>query len=138
MTTTVIDSIDKKPVDKKALTEYSREIVPMIKDLLYKKDLQKDFRESDDTAIDLAEAVKMAQTQLKEYLEKDDTYKELDEQVKERTREIKEALKGAARVCEFKPAELQAFFQARVKEAVKKTVDKGQVFAELNNLLDEV
>ena len=133
-----IDSIDKKPIDKKALVEYSKGIVPKIKALLYQKELQKDFKESDDTAVDLQAAIKEAQEHLKEYLSKDDTYKELDEQVKDLEREIKEALKAAARVCEFKPADLKAYFQARVKEAVKKTVEKGKSFDELNHLLDGI
>ena len=144
---TVMDSVDKKLVDPRAMVEYSREIAPKIKDLLYQKELQKDFKESDDTAVDLAEAVKTAQAQLKDYLKKDDDYKAIQEKVDELEKEIKEAIKSMSKVCEFKPADLKAFLQARVKDVmskkeqkgtVVKTVDKGQTFDQLNHLLDGI
>ncbi len=135
MTTTVIDSTDKKPANPQALVEYSREIAPMLKDLLHQKELLKDFKESDDTAIDLADAIKTAQEQLKDYLAKEDDAVEISGKIVELENDIKQAVAGAARVCDYKPAELKKFFLARVKETVAKTVDIGTAFAELERLL---
>lgn len=135
MTTTVIDSEDKPKSSPQALIEYSREIVPMLKDLLKQKELLKDFKESDDTALDLAAAIKDAQDELKAYIEKDEDAKLFIDRIKEIENDIKEAVKGAAKVCDFKEAELKAFFLAHVKETVDKTVDKGTAFAALEELL---
>jgi len=135
MTTTVIDSTDKKPANPQALMEYSREIVPMIKELLKRKELYADFIASNDTAIDLTVAIKEAQGQLKDYLSKDEYAVELSNKLADGVNDVKQAIAGAAKVCDYKPAELLAYFSARVKDSVSKVVDKGEVFSELERLL---
>jgi hypothetical protein len=135
MTAIVIDSTDKPKVSPEALIEYSREIVPMLKELIRQKDLLKDFKESDDVACELAVEVKEAKDKLDSYIENDEIAKSFIERIKEIELDIKVAVKGAARVCDFKPVELKAFFLARVKETVDKTVDKGIAFATLEELL---
>ncbi len=135
----VIDSVDKPKNDAKLLLAYSQEIAPKIRELLKKKELLKDFKDSDETALELADAVKSAQAALKDYIEKSDDGKEIIDEIHAIEKEVKEAIKGAAKASTFKPAQLKAFLLARAKEdAVKKVIDKGSIFTELTLILKEV
>lgn len=120
------------------LIEYSREISPRIREINKKKELLKDFKESDETALELAEAIKEAQATLKKYLAEEDRPKELQDEIKAQALELKLAIKAASRVSKHKPAELKAFFTARVKEdGVKKVIVKGDKFEALVKELNE-
>ncbi len=121
--------------DKK-LVEYSKEIAPMIRDILYQKELLKDFKESDERAVELAEDVASAQDALKAYVEASEDGKAILDKIKELETELKQAVRGAAKDTEYKAAMLKAFFTARQKDdAVKKTITKGDVFDELDKAL---
>lgn len=120
----------------KALLAYSQEIAPLVRLVAKKKDLLKDFKESDQGAIDLAEIVTAAQEALKAYIESTDDGKEIMQDIKDAENELKQAIKGAAKATEQKPADLKAFFVARSKDqAVKKVIDKGDKFETLNKAL---
>jgi len=135
MTTIVIDSTTKQKVNPAALMEYSREIIPMIKQLIYQKELMKEFTENDETVIDYSDAVKQSQEALKKYLATNDDAVTVNNKIKDISNDIKIAIKGAAKVCEYKPDALKAFFVARVREDVDKTVSKGVIFSELEEIL---
>jgi hypothetical protein len=136
MTATVIDSPDKKPNDSKALLAYSREIGPMIRDLLYQKELLKDFKESNEKAIELSENLSNSQADLKLFLDSNEGSQEIIRRIKELEEDLKLAVKAASKVCDFKPAELKAYFTARAKEdAVEKVIDKGEKFDTLEEML---
>jgi Mg2+ and Co2+ transporter CorA len=121
-----------------ALIEYSKEISPRIRTIQAKKDVIKDFIESDDKAQELKAAVKESQEALKAYVESDDYMKEIQEEIDALTKELKQALKAASSASDFKPAELKAFFVARNKEdGVKKVVDKAEVFEAITETLGE-
>lgn len=120
------------------LVEYSKEIAPRVRAVIKKKELLKDFKESDEHAIELAQTIKDAQALLKAYLEENDDSKEILEAIKEQTKELKLAIKAAAKVTEHKPAELKAFFTARAKEdGVKKVIVKGDKFEAITKELNE-
>lgn len=124
--------------NKQALVEYSREIGPRVRAIEAKKQVIKDFKTTDETALALAENVATAQAALKAHVEKenDDIIKE----IKELETELKEAIKGAARSTkgtdrEFKAGELKPYFVARNKpveqgkmKPVVKVITKGDTF----------
>lgn len=130
---------------KQALSEYSKEIGPLVRELAKKKELLKDFKESDETAVELAQKVKDAQEALKAYVETSDRGKELLAEIKEKDTELKEAVKAAARATKdtdrpFKVGELKPYFVARnkgdEKKSVTKVIDKGDTFEELEVIID--
>ncbi len=123
--------------DKAQVTfvEYSREIAPLVRDLLKKKEIFKDFKDSDAKALELKQNIKDAQELLKKYLAENDEAKDLVGDVKDVAKEVKLAVKGAARGTEYKPADLTGFFVARAKASVKKTITKGGLFVELEGKL---
>lgn len=124
-----------------ALVEYSREIGPRVREIETKKQIIKDFKETDETAIALAEAVKVAQEALKAHVEKEN-FDILDE-IKQLDKELKEAIKGAARATKdtdrpFTAGELKPYFVARNKtveqgkeKPVDKVINKGDTFETL-------
>ncbi len=118
------------------LLAYSKEIAPKIQAVLYQKELLKDFKESDETALGFAEDVGAAQDALKAYIEGNDDAKAILTQIKELETDLKQAIRAAARGTDYKAAVLKAFFTARQKEdAVKKTITKGDLFDELEKAL---
>lgn len=118
------------------LAEYQKEILPMIRNLEYQKALLADFKSSDEKAVALAEAVKDAQKALKDYLDTEEYAAGLQETIKEIARDIKTAIAGAANGEKYKPAELKAYWVAKVKdEGVEKVVSKGTLFVELNGVI---
>ncbi len=118
------------------LIEYSKEIMPLIRNILKKKELQADFKDSDEGYLEHVGYVKEAQETAKSYLETNDDYKELDEEVKAFTKELKLAVKAAAENTEYKPKDLLAYFVARNKDdAVQKAIIKGGLFATLDEEL---
>lgn len=131
------------------LIEYSREIGPRVRAIDTKKQIIKDFKETDERAIELAEAIKTAtegaKAELKAYVEKENA--ELLEEIKELEKELKEAIKGAARATKdtdrpFKASELKPYFIARNKvveqgkeKPVAKVINKGDTFEVLEKKL---
>lgn len=138
MSTIVIDSPTKPVPNPAVLMAYSQEIAPMIRMLIKKKELLKDFKESDDKAIELTEAIKETQAEFKKYVEEsEDGMMYLDE-IKDIETEIKTAVKAAGKASNYKPKDLKAFFLARAKEdAVVKVIAKGDIFEDLKKLLGE-
>jgi len=115
------------------LQAYNQEIQPLLRTINgFKEDL-KEFKETDEKALKLAEAIKDAQEELKLYLEDNTTSKDILENIKEHSKEFGLAVKGAAKGTAYKVKDLKPYFVARSKEdAVEKAVDKGQLFEELN------
>lgn len=121
------------------LVAYSQEISPIIREIAKKKELLKDIAGSDEGAQELAQEAADVQEAYKSYLETIDGYSEVATELKELEKDLKEAISGAAKASDFKAAELKAFYLARNKEqAVKKTIDKGVLFEELNTILDGI
>lgn len=119
------------------LIEYSREVMPLIRQLNQKKEILKDYKDGNEDVKLLQERVKALQKELAETLEKDDDYKQVNADVKEISVELKQALKSAAKASGFKAKNLKEYFQARAKEeAVKKTVEKAQRFTTFEKLID--
>lgn len=128
-----------------ALVEYNREIVPRIKELDKKKQIIKDFKETDETAQNLIADVKSAQEKLKAYVEEQN--KDILDEIKSLEGELKEAIKGAARSTKdtkrpFKAGELKPYFVARSKpvekgkpKPVEKVIVKGGTFTELETIV---
>lgn len=124
-----------------ALVEYSREIGPRIRAIEFKKQIIKDFKGMDETALELADKVKAAQEELKAYVDRE--HAELIDEIKALEAELKTAIKGAARATKdtprpFTAGELKPYFVARNKPVeqgkvapVKKVIDKGDTFEEL-------
>jgi hypothetical protein len=127
-----------------ALSEYSREIGPLVRTIATKKELLKDFKESDEEAIALSGIVKTAQANLKAYVESSDRGKELLTELKEVETDLKLALKAAARATKdtpkpYKTGELRPYFVARNKaqKAVTKVIKKGDTFVALETELSK-
>lgn len=128
-----------------ALVEYSREIGPRVREIETKKQIIKDFKTTDERAIELAEVVKTAQAELKAYVEKENA--DILDEIKALEGELKTAVKGAARSTkgtdrEFTAGELKPYFVARNKtvemgkpKPVKKVIDKGETFEVLETKL---
>jgi len=124
-----------------ALIEYSREIGPRVRDILNKKQILADFKTTDTKALELAEVVKEHQAELKAYVEKEQA--ELREEIAELEKELKQALQACARSTKdtdrpYTVSELKAYFVARnkpfemgTKPPVKKVIEKGETFEEL-------
>lgn len=114
------------------LAAYNSEIQPLLRTVNEFKDALKGFKETDEKALKLIEAIKDAQEELKLYLEDNVTSKDILENIEEHTKEFGLAVKAAARGSAYKVPELKAFFVARSKDdAVEKAVDRGELFKEL-------
>lgn len=119
------------------LMEYSREVMPLIRQLNKKKEILKDYKDGHEDVKLLQTRIKALQKELAETLEKDDDYKQINADVKEISVALKQALKSAAKASGFKAKNLKEYFQARAKEeAVKKTVEKAQRFTTFEKLID--
>jgi hypothetical protein len=128
-----------------ALVEYSREIGPRIRELDKKKQIIKDFKETDEKAIELSDEVKAAQEKLKAYVEEQN--KDVLDEIKGLEGELKEAMKAAARSTKdterpFTVGELKPYFVARNKpveqgkqKPVEKVIVKGDTFEELETIV---
>lgn len=128
-----------------ALVEYSREIGPLIRNIETKKQIIKDFKETDEKAVELVANVKAAQDELKAYVEAEN--KDVLDELKSLNTELKEAIKGAARSTKdtprpFKAGELKPYFVARNKpvemgkqKPVEKVIVKGDTFEELETIV---
>lgn len=124
-----------------ALIEYSREIGPRVRAIETKKQILKDFKTTDQEALELAETVKAAQAALKEYVKRENA--ELYAEIKALEAELKQAVQAAARSTKdtdrpFTVGELKPYFVARNKTVemgkptpVKKVIVKGDTFEEL-------
>jgi hypothetical protein len=124
-----------------ALIEYSREIGPRIRDIEKKKQIIKDFKETDEHAQELKQEISNLQEQLKAYVEEQN--KDVIDEIKTMESELKSAIKGAARSTKdsprpYKAGELKPYFVARNKPVpqgkptpVKKVIVKGDTFEEL-------
>lgn len=118
------------------LQAYNQEIQPLLRTVNEFKDALKAFKETDEKALKLIEAIKDAQEELKLYLEDNTTSKDILDNIKEHTKEFGLAVKAAAKGSAYKVNQLKPYFVARSKEdAVEKAVDKGQLFDELNKEL---
>ncbi len=120
-----------------ALVEYAREIQPRIREIEDKKQELKDYKEGNEEVVNMQQAVKDAQQALALHLEKDDTIRELTAEIKDLSKELTQALKAASKGVnkKYKPKEFKAFFTAKVKEKVQPTVEKGQLFSEIESKL---
>jgi hypothetical protein len=128
--------VDKPKPNPAVLMGYSQEIAPMIRNLIKKKLILKDFKDSDERALELAELVKEAQAELKKYIEESEDGMEIIGDIKSIEREIKEAVQAAGKASNYKPKDLKAFFVARAKDdAVVKAIEKGTIFTDLKKLL---
>lgn len=117
------------------IAAYNNEIQPMLKVLTgFKEDL-KDFKETDEKALKLIQAVKDAQEELKAYLEDNPTSKDILDNIKEHTKEFGLAVKAAAQGSAYKVGELKAYYVARNKETVEDVIGKGDLFSDLNKEL---
>jgi hypothetical protein len=121
------------------LLEYSREIGPMIRDLLKKKEVLKEFVTENETVDEYKAQVKEVQDEMKKYLADHPDYKDLYEGIAELENDIKQAIKGAERATDkkFPAALLKNYFTARAKETVEKTVEKGTQFTKLTAIIME-
>lgn len=128
-----------------ALVEYNREIGPMIRTIEKKKQIIKDFKETDEKAVAMIENVKVSQAELKAYVEAENA--DVIKEIKELETELKEAVKAAARSTKdtaqpFTAGDLKPYFSARAKpvdmgkpKPVKKVIDKGETFVKLETLV---
>lgn len=124
-----------------ALVEYSREIGPMVRQIETKKQIIKDFKETDEHSQELKAEISALQEQLKAHVEEQNA--DLLKEIKDLETELKEAVKAAARSTKdtdrpFTAGELTPYFKARNKPfemgkvpPVKKVIDKGDTFDEL-------
>lgn len=115
---------------------YCPEIMTLIRSIAYQKDLLKEFKETDEGAVEMVQEIKDQQEALKSYLEEQNDSKEILDKIKDLENDLKLAVKGAAQGSEYKPAVLKKFYMARSKEdAVDKTVDIGKTFEELKGIV---
>jgi gas vesicle protein len=129
---------------KHTLVEYTREILPLYRELFKRQDLLKNFKETDEKAQELTEIIKEAQANLKNYLEENGESKEMMSNIKNISRDIKEAVKAANSVLnegngdEVKAVELAGYFKARAKAEVEKSILKGVLFKDLDDVIGSV
>ena len=124
-----------------ALVEYSREIGPLVRQIETKKQIIKDFKETDELSVELAQEIKGIQANLKAHVETENA--DILKELKELEAELKQACQAAARSTKdtdrpFTVGELKPYFVARNKPVemgkptpVKKVITKGDTFEEL-------
>jgi predicted Zn-dependent protease len=114
------------------LMAYSQEIAPLIRQAAELKLDLKEFKDSDEKAVKLAQAIKDAQDELKQYLEDNQKSADIIEAIKDIEKDIKLAVQAAAKNSSYKASELKSYFIARSKdEGVEKVVQKGSLFEDL-------
>jgi septal ring factor EnvC (AmiA/AmiB activator) len=119
------------------LTAYNQNIQPIIRSIEEQSELLKLFKEENDGAAELVQAIKDAQEALKAYLEDDEESSGILEKKKALETELKEAISAAAKATDFKKADLAKYFKARSKEeGVEKVIDAGNVFTQLEELIN--
>ena len=118
------------------LRSYNQEIQPKLRELQDMKDELKDYLDSHEKVLELRDNIKIEQAALASFLETEDTVKQLNADIKELSKEITLAIKGAARGTEYKPKQLKAYFVDRAKDKVVPLVDKGKLYEDLNNEID--
>lgn len=119
--------------NKLTLQEYNQEIQPALRTLFKKQEIIKEWA-ADDTFLNQKKAeIKAIQEEMKKYIE--ETESELTREINDIKTDVKLAVKSAAKASGYKPAELNAYFTARAKEAVEKTLDKAELFSKLNTEL---
>lgn len=124
-------------MNNKTIVAYAQEISPRIREIEKKKELLKDFIDSDEEAQQNIEYVTEAKNCLKDYLQTHERFIELTDQIKELEKENKEALKAIAGVSNFKPTQWKGFLKARNKDkGVVKVIDKGVLFADMDDTLE--
>lgn len=123
-------------VQATTLMAYSQEIAPLIRQAAELKADLKDFKESDEQAIKLAEVIKQAQDDLKQYLEDNQKSADIIEAIKDVEKDIKLAVQAAAKNSAYKASELKSYFIARSRDdGVEKVVCKGTLFEDLTKEL---
>lgn len=117
-------------------TDYSANLAPTIREVNSLKEVLKEFKKTDEKALELQEIIKEAQEYLKKYLEEHTKMSSVIEQIKDLGKDLKEGYAAAAKGTGYKPADIGAFLQARAKdEGVKKVILKGIVFDVFEGLL---
>lgn len=116
------------------LVEYNKEIQPMIRKLLEKKEALKDWAKDDPQVQEFVQEIKSVQESMKDFIE--DKEATLVREIKDLDKDIKLAIKAAAKGTSYKPADLQAYMMARVKDNVEKVVVKAELFQQLESELE--
>lgn len=116
------------------LIEYSREILPKLRELDVKKTILKDWKSTDKECLAFAEEIKEVQERLKKHIE--DSEAELLREIKDIEMDVKLAVKAASKaVVTYSAAELKKYFVDRSKDKVEDVVQKGVMYGELDSML---
>lgn len=121
-------------VSDNKLVEYNREIQPLIRKLLEKKEALKDWAKEDGEAQSMRDIIKSDQEALKSYIE--ETESKLVREIKDLENDIKLAVKACAKGTQYKPADIKAYMMARAKDSVEKVVEKAELFQQLESELE--
>lgn len=115
------------------LIEYSRELLPKLRELNLKKQILAEWKTTDAEYLEFAVELKEVQERAKKYVE--DKEAELLGEIKALQIDSKLAIKAACKASGYKTKELKPYFEARAKEVVQKAVEKGNLFAKLDGEL---
>lgn len=113
------------------LAAYAKELSPTIRKVLELKELLKEFKSSDDGALELQETIKEAQEELKDYLSKHEDSGATITEIKELEKDLKEGFAAAVKDSDYKPADFKAYLIARANDKVEVVVAKGVTFGSL-------
>ena len=115
------------------LQEYNQEIQPKLRSLFKKQEIIKEWQKDDATIAEYKQQIAEMNENIKAYTE--DKEAELIREISDLQTDLKLAIKGAAKASGYKAPELKAYFTARAKEAVDKTLEKAELFTQLNSEL---
>ena len=115
---------------KTTLQEYNQEVQPNLRALFKKQEILKEWQKDDKIIAEYKQQIVDMNDNIKSYTEEKEA--ELTREINDLKTDIKLAIKAAAKASGYKPAELTAFFTARAKEAVEKTLEKAELFNKLN------
>lgn len=116
------------------LVEYNKEIQPLIRKLLEKKEELKEWAKEYTEVQDYVIEIKRLQEEMKAFIA--DKEATLVREIADLENDIKLAVRAAAKGTAYKPAELRAFMTARAKDSVEKVVSKGELFQQLESELE--
>ena len=113
------------------LKSYNKEVVPLFLALAESKEVMKEFMAADKFVQENLVHIKALQESIKDYVE--ETKSDLVREIKAYQTDISLACKACVKGSNYKAGEVKSYFAARAAEKVSKTVEKGELYSQLDN-----
>jgi hypothetical protein len=113
------------------LKSYNKEVVPLFLALAESKEVMKEFMAADTFVQETLEKIKNLQLAIKEHVEENKSA--LVREIKAYQTDIALACKACVKGSNYKAGGVKSYFAARAAEKVSKTVEKGELYSQLDN-----